>query len=166
MGGGTSMVYSDIEYKEDRGGVYWIKKHHQQRDYEWGDPKTEVSTYISGNRLEAHLVGKDTVSVSVKGQILTLEHVEMHSKGRCTLNVFRCIFAAIRSNSVFFQCPIVTGTVEIDSNNGISAYHCYMEAFKRNGFEAVKDPKIQSDIVSGVTITFRKIINNVPKLVF
>jgi len=174
MGGGHSVLpMFTIDYKEDRGGVYWVKEGPDERVYEWGDPQNEradpqmsVSTYISDNKLEAALLGENTVTVHVMSQALVLQHVNMIQKGYCTVTVFRCIFAAIRSYTYFFKKPVLSASVEIDSNDGIAAYNCYMKAFKMNGFEAIEDPKIQEDHVRGIMIKFRKIIYNKPKLVF
>jgi hypothetical protein len=166
MGGGTSKPAYTIEYKEDRGGVYWVKNLPEQQEYEWGDPPMTVSTYKSGNKLEAALVGINTVTVHVMSQALVLKHVDMVERGQCTVTVFRCIFAAIRAYTRIFGKPVIVASVEIDSNDGIAAYHCYMGAFKKNGFEAINDPKINQNKIRGVIIKFRKIIYNKPKLVF
>jgi hypothetical protein len=166
MGGGHSArPMFTIDYKEDRGGIYWVKEGPDERVYEWVDPQMSVSTYRSNNKLEAALLGENTVTVHVMSQALVLQHVNMIQRGYCTVTVFRCIFAAIRSYTYFFKKPVLVASVFIESNDGIAAYNCYMKAFKMNGFEAIKDPKIQEDNVR-IEIKFRKIIYNKPKLVF
>ena len=145
-----------------------------QWKFVWSNPKYIVATYREGATVSAHLLtatinkqffesGRDGhIDINVQRNTLEIENVMLKQSGMCSEAVSKCLFASIRMYSALCGLSVTKGVVVISSTSAVAAYHCYMKAFKTNGFEPVKDPKITSDIVKEQRIEFRRSIDNKP----
>jgi len=176
MGGASTKPWVEIEYKEDRAGVYYIEKTPNEWKFVWSNPEYTVATFKNGRTVSAHLLtvisnknifesGHDGhIDIKVQNGIVEIENVSLKTSGICSKSVSKCLFASIRMYSALCGSKVTKGVVTITSSDAVAAYKCYMKAFKKNGFEAVKDPKITVPDVKDHIIEFRRSIDNIPIL--
>ncbi len=154
MGSGNSTKKkSTITLHSDRGGYYLIIHDATHWTFKWGTSLNGIEVVIMkefGNALSAHLVrnniDKDTVKhfdisnddgyidVFVKSDVLEIRDVNMKRMGICIESLEKVIFAAMRIYSFEYHQSVKWGCVNINSNDSIAAYFCYVAAFKKNGF--------------------------------
>jgi hypothetical protein len=176
MGGASTKPSVEIEYKEDRAGVYYIEKTPASWKFVWSNPGYTVATFKNGRTVSAHLLsainnkkifelGHDGhIDIKVQNGTIEIENVSLKTRGICSEAVSKCLFASIRMYSALCGERVTKGVVVITSSDAVAAYKCYMKAFKKNGFEPIKDPKITVPDVKDQRIEFRRSIDIIPIL--
>ena len=171
MGGASTKPSVEIEYKEDRAGVYYIEKTPAEWKFVWNNPEYTVATFKNGRTVSAHLLTANKqklesshIDIKVQNGIIEIENVSLKTRGICSEAVSKCLFASIRMYSALCGERVTKGVVVISSSNAVAAYKCYMKAFKKNGFEPIKDPKITVPDVKDQRIEFRRSIDIIPIL--
>jgi hypothetical protein len=171
MGGASTKPSVEIEYKEDRAGIYYIEKTPAEWKFVWNNPEYTVATFKNGRTVSAHLLTANKqklesshIDIKVQNGIIEIVNVSLKTRGICSEAVSKCLFASIRMYSALCGERVTKGVVVISSSNAVAAYKCYMKAFKKNGFEPIKDPKITVPDVKDQRIEFRRSIDIIPIL--
>lgn len=171
MGGASAKPLVEMEYKEDRAGIYYIEKTPAGWKFVWSNPEYTVATFKNGRTVSAHLLTANKqklesshIDIKVQNGIIEIENVSLKQRGICSEAVSKCLFASIRMYSALCGERVTKGVVVISSSNAVAAYKCYMKAFKKNGFEPIKDPKITVPDVKDQRIEFRRSIDIIPIL--
>ncbi len=171
MGGASTKPSVEIEYKEDRAGIYYIEKTPAEWKFVWNNPEYTVATFKNGRTVSAHLLTinkqkleSSHIDIKVQNGIIEIVNVSLKTRGICSEAVSKCLFASIRMYSALCGKRVTKGVVVISSSNAVAAYKCYMKAFKKNGFEPIKDPKITVPDVKDQRIEFRRSIDIIPIL--
>jgi hypothetical protein len=171
MGGASTKPSVEIEYKEDRAGIYYIEKTPAEWKFVWNNPEYTVATFKNGRTVSAHLLTANKqklesshIDIKVQNGIIEIVNVSLKTRGICSEAVSKCLFAPIRMYSALCGERVTKGVVVISSSNAVAAYKCYMKAFKKNGFEPIKDPKITVPDVKDQRIEFRRSIDIIPIL--
>ena len=171
MGGASTKPSVEIEYKEDRAGIYYIEKTPAEWKFVWNNPEYTVATFKNGRTVSAHLLTANKqklesshIDIKVQNGIIEIVNVSLKTRGICSEAVSKCLFASIRMYSALCGERVTKGVVVISSSNAVAAYKCYMKAFKKNGFEPIKDPKITVPDVKDQRIELRRSIDIIPIL--
>ena len=152
MGSANSLPLVEITYHKDRAGDYSIVHKQGQWSFAWGTTfcGVEVTVYRKNKVIIASLLrnnkskkvhqhfydgdNKGHLNVETTRQIVEIKDVMFEEQGICSDSLYYVLFAAIRVYAAEFVLPVTGGFVNIHSNNAISAYHAYNNAFERNGF--------------------------------
>ena len=174
MGGASTKPSVEIEYKEDRAGIYYIEKTPTEWKFVWSNPEYTVATFKNERTVSAHLLTANKqklessheghIDIKVQNGIIEIENVSLKQRGICSEAVAKCLFASIRMYSALCRSAVTKGVVVITSSDAVAAYKCYLKAFKKNGFEPIKAPKITVPDVKDQRIEFRRSIDNMPIL--
>jgi len=181
MGSGNSVKLLTI-HSEHKAGDFMILNDGPQWAFKWGNIMAGIEIVVvkeDTDTLSAHLIrnninadrmkhfdvekGDGYVDIIIKSEVCEILDVYMKCRGICTMSLEKVIFAAIRVYAREFHSSVRWGCVKISSNNARAAYHCYVTAFRRNGF-CTETPVPLTDTQEDFIVDFVKIVRQPPQL--
>ena len=181
MGGSVSTVEHSIPGLE-HGGKYTVTHKNHQVVFSWGKKKHGVEIVVSRENqavaatLTRHNVSKNKkrhfnpkrhgyLDILIENGIVRIndKYSRRHCYGSTALN--RTIFAAMRIYAPNTGQCIRSAIVEISSSHAKALYHCYVKAFRKNGFETSEKEPVNNH-VSNYIIIFTRYVYKEPQLSF
>lgn len=175
MGAGNSVKLLTL-HSEHKAGDFMILNNGPRWAFKWGNIMAGIEIVVvkeDADILSAHLIrnnikqdinkhfdvdkGDGYVSIVIKSGVCEILDVYMKCRGICTMSLEKVIFAAIRIYARDFHSSVRWGCVKISSNHALAAYHCYVDAFRRNGFRT-ETPVPLTDTQEDFIVDFVKIV--------
>lgn len=164
----------------EHGGKYTITHKTHQIIFAWGKKERGVEIVVSREKeavaatLIRHNVSRNKkrhfnarrdghLDILIENEIVRIHdsNSRRHCYGSTVLN--RAIFAAMRIYAPNTGKCIRSAIVEISSSHAKALYHCYVKAFRKNGF-VTDETEPSTNHVSNFIIIFTRYIYQQPKI--
>ncbi len=178
--GGTISTPQRSKACMDHGGTYTVTRKNDRLIFSWGNKHCGVDVEVGREKeavaasLVRHTIGKDKkkhydvkrdghLDVLIEEQTVRIHDSRKRNYAYGSTALARVVFAALRVYASNVGQQIKSAIVEISSTRAKSVYHCYVKAFRKNGFTTVeKEPSTKK--VQGFLLIFTRYVYQQPKL--